>query len=244
MNGRLVVCADRNALNVQAAECFRDIAKKAISSSGTCAISLSGGSTPKALYGLLATPQWSAQIAWGHVHLFWGDERCVPINHPESNYGMVQRELLSRVPIPEKNIHRFPVELTEPDTIAAKYEESIHEFFGSGVPRFDLVLLGLGENGHTASLFPHCPALKETKRLIVADWVEEVKANRLTMTLPLINAARQIVFLVSGAGKAQVLQDVLHGPQQPEQLPAQSVAPSSGKLTWLADEDAARLAAR
>ena len=240
MIGNLVVCADRNALNNRAAECVRDIAKKAIFSSGTCHIALSGGSTPKSLYALMATAEWKGQFQWDHIHFFWGDERCVPITHPDSNYAMVERELLSKVPVPAKNVHRFPVELNEPDAIAAEYEKELKELFGAnGVPRFDLILLGLGENGHTASLFPHCPALHETKRLVVADWVEEVKSHRLTFTVPLINAARQIVFLISGAGKAQVLKDVTQGPRQPEQLPAQLISPSSGgRLTWLADKDA------
>ena len=242
MTGTLVVCADREALNVKAAECFRDIAKKAIFGSGTCTVALSGGSTPKSLYALMATPQWRDQVQWKHVHLFWGDERCVPITHPDSNYAMVERELLSKIAIPPENVHRFPVELTEPAAIAAQYEGDLKEFFGTnGVPRFDLIFLGLGENGHTASLFPHCPALKETKHLVVADYVEEVKAHRLTMTAPLINAARQIMFLVSGSAKAQVVKEVLNGPRRPEELPAQLIVPASGKLTWLADKDAAAM---
>jgi len=242
MAGNLVVCADHAALNVKAAESIRDIVKKAIFGSGTCAVSLSGGTTPKSLYALMATPEWRDQFEWKHVHLFWGDERCVPITHADSNYAMVERELLSKIEIPEKNVHRFPVELNEADAIAAAYERELREFFGTnGFPRFDLVLLGLGENGHTLSLFPNRPVLNETKRLVVADWVEEVKLHRLTMTAPLINAARQIVFLVSGAGKAQVLKDVLEGPRQPEQLPAQLIAPSSGRLTWLVDKEAAAL---
>lgn len=243
MTGNLVVCDDRAALNVRAAEIFRDLAKKSIFGSGTFNVALSGGSTPKSLYALLATPEWNTQIQWNHIHFFWGDERCVPITHPDSNYAMVERELLSKVDVRPANVHRFPVELNDPAAIASAYEHDVKEHFGTnGMPRFDLVLLGLGENGHTASLFPNCPALKETARLIVADWVEEVKAHRLTMTAPLINAARQIVFLISGGGKAQVLQDVVNGPRNPEKLPAQLIAPTSGKLTWLADKDAARLA--
>jgi 6-phosphogluconolactonase len=243
MIGNLTVCADHAGLNVKAAECFRDLAKKSIFGSGTFNVALSGGSTPKSLYALLATAEWKTQVEWKHVHFYWGDERCVPITHPDSNFAMVERELLSKIDVPAANVHRFPVELNEPDAIAAAYEREIKEHLGAnGMPRFDLVLLGLGENGHTASLFPHCPALKETKRLVVADWIEEVKAHRLTMTAPLLNAGRQIVFLVSGAAKAQVLHDVLNGPRQPEQLPAQFIAPTSGRLTWIADKDAARLA--
>src|SRR5437868_15122822 len=145
MAGNLVVCEDRAALNVKAAESFRDIAKKAIFGSGTCAVALSGGSTPKSLYSLMATPEWKDQYEWKHIHLFWGDERCVPITHPDSNFAMVERELLSKIDIPSDNVHRFPVELTEPADVAAAYEKTLHEFFGTnGVPRFDLVLLGLG----------------------------------------------------------------------------------------------------
>src|SRR3954464_6320048 len=128
MTGNLVVCADRAALNTKAAEYVRDIAKKALFSSGTCNISLSGGSTPKSLYALMATPEWKDQFQWDHIHLFWGDERCVPITDPESNFAMVERELLSKVAIPAKNVHRFPVELNEPNAIAAEYEKEIKEF--------------------------------------------------------------------------------------------------------------------
>jgi len=191
---------------------------------------------------LLATPEWKDQFQWKHIHLFWGDERCVPITHPDSNFAMVAREMLSKIDIPAQNIHRFPVELNEPNAVAKEYERELKEYFGTnGTPRFDLVFLGLGENGHTLSLFPHSPALKETKRFVVADWIEEMKGNRLTMTFPVINAARNIIFLVSGRSKAQVLKDVLEGPRQPEQLPAQLIAPNSGKLIWLADQDAASL---
>ncbi len=243
MIGKLEVAADRVALNIKAAESFRDAAKQSIAERGRFTVALSGGSTPKSLYALLATPEWNKQIDWSHVHFYWGDERCVPITHPDSNYAMVERELLSKINAPRANIHRFPVELNDPDSIAAAYEQEIKRNFGAdGMPKFDLILLGLGENGHTASLFPHCPALHETKRLVVGNWVEEVKSHRLTFTAPLINAGRQLVFLVSGAGKAQVLQDVLNGPRQPEQLPAQLIAPIAGALTWLADKDAARLA--
>ncbi len=245
MTGKLEVAADRAALNVKAAELFRDAAKAAIAARGKFTVALSGGSTPKSLYALLAMPEWNKQIDWTRVHFYWGDERCVPITHPDSNFAMVDRELLSKIAASPENVHRFPVELEEPEKIAAKYEEEIKRNFNeTAMPRFDLILLGLGENGHTASLFPHCPALHETKRLVVADWVQEVNSHRLTFTAPLINAGRQLVFLVSGAGKAQVLQDVLNGPRQPEQLPAQLIKPAGGTLTWLADKDAARLALR
>lgn len=241
MVGKLEVAADRAALNVKAAELFRDEAKAAVAARGRFTVALSGGSTPKSLYALLATPEWNKQIDWSRVHFYWGDERCVPITHPDSNYAMVERELLSKINVPAGNVHRFAVELNDPGKIALAYEEDLKRNFGTGgMPQFNLILLGLGENGHTASLFPHCPALHVKDRLVVADWVEEVKSNRLTFTPPLINAARQILFLVSGASKAQVLRAVLKGPRHPEQLPAQLIVPAGGMLTWLADKDAAQ----
>ena len=243
---KIIVCADHNDLNIKAAEYCAKTAKQAMFSSGTCTISLSGGSTPKSLYALLATPEWRSRFNWKHIHLFWGDERCVPIDHPDSNFGMVKRELLSKVEIPEENIHRFPVELQDPAAIAQAYDASIRQFFGvahtkSEVPRFDLVFLGLGENGHTVSLFPHSPVLQEKEKLAVADYIEEMKSYRVTTTVPLINAARHALFLVSGTSKAQVVQEVIEGPRQPEQLPAQLISPVRGTLVWLLDRDAAAL---
>src|SRR5260221_3831520 len=131
MTGNLVVCADHAALNVKAAEIFRDVAKKALFGSGTCTVSLSGGSTPKSLYALLATPEWKDQFQWKHIHLFWGDERCVPVTHPDSNFAMVEREMLSKIDIPAQNVHRYPVELNEPGAVAAKYERELKEYFGT-----------------------------------------------------------------------------------------------------------------
>jgi 6-phosphogluconolactonase len=242
----LIVYPDKDALNVAAAEFCAGVAREAIAARGRCMISLSGGSTPKSLYALLAKPHWIEQFDWKSIHLFWGDERCVPIDHPDSNYGMVERELLSKAPIPKENVHRYKTELGDPEIVAADYEMTIRNVFGvyaPEIPRFDLILLGLGENGHTASLFPHCPALHETKRLVLSDYVEEVKACRLTVTAPLINAAHQITFLISGASKAQVVKEVLEGPRRPEDLPAQLISPAfpDGKITWLMDKAAAAL---
>jgi 6-phosphogluconolactonase len=246
MAPNVIVYPDRDALNVGAAEFCAGIAREAIAARGRCMIALSGGSTPKSLYALLAKPHWSEQFDWKHIHLFWGDERCVPIDHPDSNFGMVQRELLSKIEIRPDNVHRFKTEFGDPNAVAADYEKTMRETFAvqpPEIPRFDLVLLGLGENGHTASLFPNCPALHESTRLVVADYVEEVKTYRLTMTAPLINASRQITFLVSGATKAQVLKDVLKGPRRPEESPAQLIQPAfpDGEVTWLTDNAAAAL---
>src|SRR4051794_18477305 len=243
MTPNVIAYPDRDALNVGAAEFCAGVAREAIAVRGRCMVSLSGGSTPKSLYALLAKPHWNEQFDWKHIHLFWGDERCVPIDHPDSNFGMVRRELLSKIDISADNVHRFKTELNDPNAVAADYEKTVREVFAvqtPEIPTFDLALLGLGENGHTASLFPHSPALHEAARLVVADYVEEVKTYRLTMTAPLINASRQITFLVSGAAKAQVMKDVLEGPRRPEELPAQLIRPSSsdGEVTWLTDKAA------
>ncbi|MCU1286109.1 MAG: 6-phosphogluconolactonase [Acidobacteriales bacterium] len=241
----IIVAANRDELNVVAAQFIARVAKDSIAARSRCIIALSGGSTPKLLYALLAQPEWSARFDWNRIHLFWSDERCVPIDHPDSNFAMVNKELLSKVPIPKENVHRYRTELGDASAVAADYEKTLREVFdvsADEVPRFDLTLLGLGENGHTASLFPHCPALRETERLVVADYVEEVKSWRLTFTARLINASRNIVFLISGASKAEVVRAVLNGPRKPEELPAQLINSSGdGEVTWIIDRAAAVL---
>jgi 6-phosphogluconolactonase len=236
----LTIAADRNDLNHKAAELWVQSASQAIASSGRFSIALSGGSTPKSLYELLATPEWSKRVDWARVHIFWGDERYVPPDHPDSNYGMTNRALLSKVPVPKQNIHPVPTLLNDPSQTARAYEQELRTFFGNeGTPQFDFMLLGLGENGHTASLFPHTPVLHERKLLVASSYVDEVKAWRITLTLPVINHARLIVFLASGSGKATVLREVLDGPRDPERLPAQLVSADAGSLRWLVDKDAA-----
>ena len=211
---------------------------------GRFLVSLSGASTPKALYQLLATPEWRTTVNWSKTHLFWGDERFVPPDDPQSNYRMTSEALLSRIPIPSANVHAVPTQLGTPQEAAAAYERTIREVSiaaGGEIPRFDLILLGLGENGHTASLFPHSPVLHETARLVAADFVQEVNLYRITMTAPLINHARCAIFLVSGSGKAAVLKEVLTGPYQPEELPAQLIKLDQGMLIWLVDKPASSL---
>jgi len=209
--------------------------------------SLSGGSTPRALYGLLAEPPFRETIDWPRVHLFWGDERFVPPDHPDNNYRAALEALVRRVPIPTENVHRIPTEATEPEAAAAQYEDTLRRFFAAPegeVPRFDLVLLGLGPDGHTASLFPGSPALEEDSHLVVATYVPNLAAWRITLTLPVLLCARHVIFLVSGPDKAAVLRDVLDGPHDPQRLPAQLVRPQDGDLTWLVDEAAASLLRR
>jgi 6-phosphogluconolactonase len=224
-----------------AAEEVIRVATEAISKRGRFAIALSGGSTPKNLFTLIAANA-SASLPWEKVFFFWGDERHVPPDDPDSNYRMASEALLSKVPIPPTNI--FPIPAGNPDAAAAAeaYEETLRKFFGLGpgeFPRFDLILLGMGPDGHTASLFPETAALREKSRLVVANWVEKLKTSRITFTLPVLNAARCVAFLVSGADKAAVLHEVLEGDAPPDKYPSKLVKPSDGKLIWFVDRAAA-----
>ena len=201
---------------------------------------LSGGSTPEALYRQLAQIPYSDAVDWARLHLFWGDERCVPPDHPQSNYRMARRALLDHVPVPPEQIHRMHGELPAEEAAEA-YANELAQFFGDRQPQFDLILLGMGVDGHTASLFPHSTALKETRRWVVANAAPSQAGWRITLTIPAINAGREIAFLVSGADKANTLQRVLEGPYQPEELPAQFIQPALQPALWLVDSAAASL---
>ena len=241
MPAEIKVVSDNAELNREAAREFQRTAQSAIAGHGRFAVALSGGNTPRAVYSLLAE-QHSADLPWDRVHVFFGDERYVPPDHVDSNYRMAREALLSRVPIPPENVHRVRTEL-DPESAARDYETQLQAFFGvsnQSVPQFDLIMLGLGDDGHTASLFPGTSALAETKRLVVAVWVEKFKTFRLTLTFPVVNRAAEVLFLVAGQGKAQVLKDVL-SPSAASLLPAQRVQPTDGHLLWLVDHDAARL---
>ena len=238
------VVKDAPSLARVAAAQFVDRAAAAIAARGRFAVALSGGSTPRAMYTLLASDGLVHRVDWAHVHLFFGDERCVPPEHPDSNYRMVRETLLAHAPVPPGNVHRMRGE-DAPAEAALAYEADLRAFFGSGTaPRFDLVLLGMGDNGHTASLFPGQPAVRERVRWVVACYVDEVGMWRLTLTPVAINAAAEVTFLVAGAGKAAMLKRVLEGPYQPDLLPAQIVRPTDGVLRWLVDEAAAADLAR
>ncbi len=225
-----------------AAERIVDAAREAITSRGRFTWVLSGGSTPRRLYTLLASGRFATRVDWPHVHFFWGDERCVPPDHAESNYRMARETLLDAVAPPPENVHRMRGE-EEPSRAAASYEQLLREVFdarkGASPPRFDLVLLGMGADGHTASLFPGTAPVSERTRWVMANQVEGVAPWRLTLTPVIINAAAQVVFLVSGAGKADRLRQVLQGTPGTEALPAQRIQPSRGELLWLVDSDAA-----
>ncbi|MGH9513533.1 MAG: 6-phosphogluconolactonase [Terriglobales bacterium] len=217
---------------------FSDLANEAVRNRGRFCVALSGGSTPRSLYTLLASG--AVPVPWQNVCIFFGDERHVPPDDAESNYRMANEAMLSKVPIPSQNIFRIPAEEKDSQAVATAYEQTLISFFGlknGEFPRFDLILLGLGPEGHTASLFPGSSALQEKKRLVVSNWVEKFHTDRITLTLPAINDAAEIIFLVSGEEKAGILRQVLEG--EPGKLPAQLIRPGDGKLVWLLDQAAA-----
>ena len=218
-----------------AAEAFAEEAAKSIREKGAFTVALAGGSTPKALYELLAT-EYRDALDWNGVHAFFGDERTVPPDHEDSNYHLAYTTLLSQVPV--GSVDRMRGEL-DPREAAALYEEELRAFFG-GLPRFDLVLLGMGEDGHTASLFPGTPALDVTDRWAVENPVEQLNTVRLTLTAPVLNAAQKIIFLVAGEGKAEALKEILKGDADPHEYPAKLVRPEGG-AEWIVDQAAARL---
>ena len=223
---------------VAAAERFVAAAAAAVAARGRFTVALAGGSTPKALYARLASPARAARVDWTRVHVFWGDERCVPPEHPSSNYRMAREALLDHVPIPAAQVHRLRGE-DEPRTAAAAYEVELRAAFPEGASGFDLVFLGMGDNGHTASLFPGLSAVHESARWVVAESVAEVGMWRLTLTPAALNAAAAVVFLVAGRDKAAMLAQVLEGPCDIDRRPVQVVAPVDGTVTWLIDTAAA-----
>lgn len=239
------IVANAEELSRVAAEEFLRLAGEAIRAKGVFAVALSGGSTPKRLYLLLASdskPSLRTRLPWDKIHFFWGDERHVPSDHPESNYRMAHEAMLSRVPLPAENVHRIQTENPDAHKAAEQYEQTLREFFRLAqeqLPRFDLVLLGMGPDGHTASLFPGTDAVREQKRLVAAPWVEKLKTFRVTLTPPVLNNAAHIIFFVTGADKAKTLQEVLQGNYQPDLYPSQVIRPTAGRLLWLVDEAAA-----
>lgn len=236
------VSADPAALAREAAGRFGALAGAANAERGRFVVALSGGSTPKALLGLLAGAPYRDAIDWGRVHVAWGDERCVPPDDEQSNYRMAREALLDHVPIPPEQIHRMPAELPDPGAAAGAYEATLRRLFDlppGALPRFDLIHLGLGTEGHTASLFPGSPALAERERLVAAPFVEKLNTYRITLTPSAINAAREVQFLVAGAEKAATVRRVLRAPRDPSELPAQIVTPAEGRLVWLLDAAAA-----
>lgn len=221
-----------------AAQKLVEAARESIAAHGHFSLALAGGSTPRALYELLATPQWSAQIDWRSTHIFFGDERAAPPDGELSNFKMAHDALLSKVPLPEENIHRMEAEREDLENAARDYETQLLEY-----SPLDLVLLGMGDDGHTASLFPNSPALDESTRLCVATPVASLQPHvrRLTLTFPAINAARRVWLLVTGEGKATRLQQVLKGESDKRSTPVAGVKPENGELIWILDKAAASL---
>jgi len=237
------VFPDAEAVSRAAAEEFVRRASDAIAARGRFTVALSGGSTPKRLYELLAEPALRSQADWGRVELFWGDERCVPPDDAASNYHMAREAMLSRLPIPPGRVHRMEAERPDRDAAARDYQTVIARTFGHDAdgppPAFDFILLGMGPDGHTASLFPETAALDETARWVVVNQAPKPPADRLTLTYPVLNAAYEVLFLVAGADKAGVLAEVLEGPPDPKRLPSQGVRPDNGRLVWFVDRPAA-----
>jgi 6-phosphogluconolactonase len=240
------VVADAAALAAEAAERFTQAAEKAVAERGRARIAVSGGSTPKAAFQLLAdeSKPWRARMPWEKLDWFWVDERCVPPDHADSNYRMTCEAMLDKVPLKPEQVYRMEGEL-EPQSAAARYESLLRNTFrleGAEGPRFDLVELGMGPDGHTASLFPHTAAINEMARLVTANHVPQQKDSwRITLTWPVINNAGSVFFLIGGADKAKVLSEVVTGPNNPEHLPSQLIWPSSGILTLILDKAAAAL---
>jgi 6-phosphogluconolactonase len=228
-----------------AARHFARVAARAQRGGGDFAVALAGGTTPRLAYQQFAQLGPAEGLDWDRVHLCWGDERCVPPDHPDSNFRLARESLLDRLDLPPDHVHRMPGEL-DPHTAAQTYEADLRSALaarvdpGSDLPRFDLILLGVGQDGHTASLFPGCAAMTEYLRWVLAQQAPD-GSWRLTLTLPVINAAAEVIFLVSGRDKAPILRQVLRGPEDLRRLPAQAVQPAGGDVTWLLDGPAASL---
>jgi 6-phosphogluconolactonase len=236
MDPEIKVHLDAAEIAYDAAERIVAAAAQAADEGRSFSIALSGGSTPKTLYELLATDAYKSRIDWPRVEIFFGDERTVPPDHKDSNYRMAREALLSKVPIPGDNVYRMAGEI-DPNEAAKQYGQMLKEKFGDGGT--DMVLLGMGDDGHTASLFPGTAALNETKHRAVANYVDKLKTWRLTLTAPFINRSREVLVLVSGASKAARLAEVLEGPRDPQRLPIQLIRPTDGRLVWLVDAPAA-----
>lgn len=256
----ICVVSDTAAVWDEGARRFAAAAQEAVAARGRFMVALSGGSTPEGLYRELASRHLASApgktsealgVPWSQTHVFFGDERYVPHDDPQSNFRMAREALLDHVPIPAEQVYPMPTDAAEPSAAAAEYEKTLVRVFHAPqalasqattappVPRFDLILLGMGPDGHTASLFPGTEAVYEQRRLVVAPWVEKFKTYRLTLTPPVLRHGRQVLFLASGAAKADTLCDVLEGDYDPSFLPSQIVRPVDGRLTWLVDQEAA-----
>lgn len=244
MNFAIQVARNAQELSRLAAEHVVRFAVEAVREKGLFTVALAGGSTPVSLYSLLAScgEPFRAQLPWDRLHFFWGDERHVPPAHPDSNYRMAWEEMLSGVPVPSENIHRIKSENAVAARAADDYEETLREFFRlteGQLPRFDLILLGIGPDAHIASIFPGSHLINEKSRIVVAPWVDKLKSSRITLTPSVLNNAAAVIVLVTGSEKAKALQEVLEGDYQPERFPAQLIKANRGRVLWIVDQQAA-----
>ena len=234
----VLVFDDAEQVAQAAARRIVELARQSISERGAFSVALSGGSTPKRIYELLASNDYRNQVDWPNTHIFFGDERTVAPDHADSNYRMANEAMLAHLPIPETNIHRIEG-VGDAAANASDYESVMRGYFGDAEwPRLDLVMLGMGDDGHTASLFPGTTALEEKSAWVTANWVEKFDTWRITLSAPAINAARNVIFFVAGAGKAERLREVLKGERDTARLPSQLVAPRDGRLEWYVDKAA------
>lgn len=240
MKPTVAIYPDAGALSRAAAEACVRLIGDAVSHRGRCSVALSGGNTPRPLYRLLAA-EYGARVLWANVHLFWGDERYMPQDDPRSNYRMAKETLLDGLPVPPQNVHPMQTGFSDPDQAAAAYEQELREYFGSGPPRFDLILLGMGVDGHTASLFPGSDALTEPVRWVMPVRAPIEPALRLTLPLHVLNRAAHVYFVVAGTAKADALARVLAGERDPQTCTASHVTPIDGEVIWWTDAAAAAL---
>ncbi len=237
----IAIYDDKHTLSQHAAEYIMRIAQEAIDLHGHFTIALTGGTTPGEVYSLIGSEPFRSQLDWQLVDIFWGDERCVPHNSTESNFYLAQEVLLDKIAIPKSQIHPMPADQLDREAASQAYSiEMQNTFDTNGIPSFDLIHLGMGPEGHTASLFPHQASLHEKHRLVMPVSVPKPPPDRLTFTPPLLNAARNVLFLVTGSEKADALHAVLEGEYQPDEYPAQIVRPTNGEVIWMLDKDAAK----
>ena len=239
MDREVRILADGTAIAKRAAQEFIEAAVVAVREKGAFSVSLAGGSTPKALYSLLVTdPALRSEVPWDKIQLFFGDERHVGPGHPDSNFRMATETMISRVPLTKDQVVRIKGEYQDTEEAAREYEQALQSYFrlkAGEYPRFDLLLAGMGNEGHTLSLFPGTKALHADTRIVVRNWVGKLYTERITLTAPAASNAARIVFMVTGADKALALKGVLEGPYEPEQMPVQLLQPKNGKLLWLVD---------
>jgi 6-phosphogluconolactonase len=237
----IAIFDDKHTLSKNVAEYIMRIAKESIDLYGRFTIALTGGTTPGEAYSLLGSEPIRSQIDWQRVHIFWGDERCVPHNHPDSNFYLAQEVMFDKIALPKSHIHPMPADQPDRDAASQAYTVEMQHTFGTnGIPSFDLIHLGMGPEGHTASLFPHQASLHEIQRLVMPVSVPKPPPDRLTFTPPLLNAARNVLFSVTGSDKAEALHAVLEGEYQPDEYPAQIVRPTNGEVVWTLDRAAAQ----